>query len=179
MEPILIEQLPASRRSLRLAVVSETYPPEINGVALSLSRFVEGLRKRHHDIQLIRPRQRPLASDHSRQKRSTKVLVGGTCVCSVMVFSLDCFCLTARARGGEAPEPLYRSSVLHFTARSHQDRVTFWVGTLTRRQCDAGFLSAYLIYSSTGSRMYPLATPGAYLEGNMMSIKTYCPSRLP
>lgn len=57
MEPILIEQLPASRRSLRLAVVTETYPPEINGVALSLSRFVEGLRKRNHNIQLIRPRQ--------------------------------------------------------------------------------------------------------------------------
>lgn len=57
MEPILIEQLPAARRSLRLAVVTETYPPEINGVALSLARFVDGLRKRHHDIQLIRPRQ--------------------------------------------------------------------------------------------------------------------------
>ena len=57
MEPILVEQLPASRRCLRLAVVTETYPPEINGVALSLSRFVEGLRERNHEIQLIRPRQ--------------------------------------------------------------------------------------------------------------------------
>jgi glycosyltransferase involved in cell wall biosynthesis len=57
MEPILVEQLPASRRCLRLAVVTETYPPEVNGVALSLSRFVEGLRERNHEIQLIRPRQ--------------------------------------------------------------------------------------------------------------------------
>lgn len=57
MEPILIEQLPASRRSLRLAVVSETYPPEVNGVAISLFHFVEGLRERNHEIQLIRPRQ--------------------------------------------------------------------------------------------------------------------------
>ena len=53
----MIEQLPASRRSLRLAVVTETYPPEVNGVAISLSRFVEGLRERNHAIQLIRPRQ--------------------------------------------------------------------------------------------------------------------------
>jgi glycosyltransferase involved in cell wall biosynthesis len=57
MESIVIEQLPASRRSLRLAVVTETYPPEVNGVALSLSRVVEGLRERGHEIQLVRPRQ--------------------------------------------------------------------------------------------------------------------------
>jgi len=57
MDSILIEQLPAIRRSLRLAIVTETYPPEINGVALSLSRFVEGLRERNHEILLIRPRQ--------------------------------------------------------------------------------------------------------------------------
>ena len=57
MASILIEQLPAHRRSLRLAVVTETYPPEVNGVALSLARFVDGLRECNHDIQLIRPRQ--------------------------------------------------------------------------------------------------------------------------
>lgn len=57
MEPILIEQLPASKRFLRLAIVTETYPPDINGVAISLSRFVDGLRERNHEIQLIRPRQ--------------------------------------------------------------------------------------------------------------------------
>jgi glycosyltransferase involved in cell wall biosynthesis len=57
MDTIVIEQLPVLRRSLRLAVVTETYPPEINGVALSLARFVEGLRERNHEIQLVRPRQ--------------------------------------------------------------------------------------------------------------------------
>ncbi len=57
MSSILIEQLPPTRRSLRLAVVTETYPPEVNGVALTLSRFISGLRERHHEIQLIRPRQ--------------------------------------------------------------------------------------------------------------------------
>ena len=76
MESIRIEQLPASRRSLRLAIVTETYPPEINGVALSLSRFVEGLRERNHDIQLIRPRQ-----DHTEQPAQgggfDEVLTGG------------------------------------------------------------------------------------------------------
>lgn len=60
MESILVEQLPSARRSLRLAIVTETYPPEVNGVAISLSRFVEGLRERNHEIQLIRPRQATL-----------------------------------------------------------------------------------------------------------------------
>jgi glycosyltransferase involved in cell wall biosynthesis len=53
----MVERLPRARRTLRIAVVTETYPPEINGVALSAARFVEGLRTRDHDIMLVRPRQ--------------------------------------------------------------------------------------------------------------------------
>lgn len=49
--------MPPVRRSLRIALVTETYPPEVNGVALTLQRVVEGLRTLQHDIQLIRPRQ--------------------------------------------------------------------------------------------------------------------------
>ena len=56
-EPILFEQLPVGRKSLRIAVVTETYPPEINGVAMTLGRFVSGLNQRQHEVQLIRPRQ--------------------------------------------------------------------------------------------------------------------------
>lgn len=42
---------------MRLAYVTETYPPEINGVALTADRFVCGLRARGHSVDLIRPRQ--------------------------------------------------------------------------------------------------------------------------
>lgn len=55
--PLTVETLPAAKRSLRIAVVTETYPPEINGVALTLQRIVQGLQALNHDIQLIRPRQ--------------------------------------------------------------------------------------------------------------------------
>ena len=41
----------------RVAVVTETYPPEVNGVAVTISRIVEGLRAQGHQVQLIRPRQ--------------------------------------------------------------------------------------------------------------------------
>jgi glycosyltransferase involved in cell wall biosynthesis len=55
--PIQYEELRGTRRSLRIAVVTETYPPEVNGVALTIAHFVEGLRARDHVIQLVRPRQ--------------------------------------------------------------------------------------------------------------------------
>jgi glycosyltransferase involved in cell wall biosynthesis len=42
---------------LRIALVTETYPPEINGVAMTLGRMVEGLSQRGHHIQVVRPRQ--------------------------------------------------------------------------------------------------------------------------
>lgn len=55
--PIQVDDYPAVRQSLRIAVVTETYPPEVNGVAVTIASFVEGLRERNHDVQLIRPRQ--------------------------------------------------------------------------------------------------------------------------
>ncbi len=43
--------------SLRIALVTETYPPEVNGVARTVKEMVEGLRARGHTMQLVRPRQ--------------------------------------------------------------------------------------------------------------------------
>ncbi len=45
------------RRALRVAFVTETYPPEVNGVATTTAQFVDGLRRRGHAVQLVRPRQ--------------------------------------------------------------------------------------------------------------------------
>ncbi|APZ43705.1 glycosyltransferase family 4 protein [Acidihalobacter ferrooxydans] len=44
-------------RTLNIAMVSETWPPEINGVANTLHHWVEALLERGHRVQLIRPRQ--------------------------------------------------------------------------------------------------------------------------
>ncbi|MGM9489886.1 glycosyltransferase family 4 protein [Ideonella sp. YS5] len=55
--PFTVESLAAPRRSLRIACVTETYPPEVNGVAGTLARMIQGLQQRNHEIQLIRPRQ--------------------------------------------------------------------------------------------------------------------------
>ena len=44
--------------SLNIAVVSETYPPEINGVANTMRQLVEGLMRHGHQVTVVRPRQR-------------------------------------------------------------------------------------------------------------------------
>lgn len=51
---------------MRLAFITETFPPEINGVALTVERTVSFLRQRGHVVDLIRPRQAgeaPIATD--------------------------------------------------------------------------------------------------------------------
>ena len=45
------------QRPLRIACVTETYPPEVNGVAMTVARLVQGLRARHHCVRVVRPRQ--------------------------------------------------------------------------------------------------------------------------
>lgn len=64
-DTILVEDHLPARRSLRVALVTETYPPEVNGVAATVSKVVDGLRLSGHQLQLVRPRQGagPLAQD--------------------------------------------------------------------------------------------------------------------
>ncbi len=42
---------------MRYAIVTETYPPEVNGVALTVQSLEMGLREAGHQVDLVRPRQ--------------------------------------------------------------------------------------------------------------------------
>ncbi len=42
---------------MRIALVSETYPPEVNGVALTVQALARGLAAQGHAIEIVRPRQ--------------------------------------------------------------------------------------------------------------------------
>ncbi len=42
---------------MRLVLVTETFPPEINGVARTLGRWADTFRARGHDVHVVRPRQ--------------------------------------------------------------------------------------------------------------------------
>jgi glycosyltransferase involved in cell wall biosynthesis len=58
------------------SVVAETYPPEINGVALTLGRLVSGVRAHGHAVSVIRPRQHA-DDDAERPADPTVTLVRG------------------------------------------------------------------------------------------------------
>jgi len=51
---------------LDIAFVTETFPPEVNGVAMTVGRLVDGLRERGHRVCIFRPRQgkADLGSEH-------------------------------------------------------------------------------------------------------------------
>lgn len=54
---------------MRIALVTETYPPEVNGVAMTNQRLVRGLLGKGHHVLLIKPRRADaLASEHSSLK---------------------------------------------------------------------------------------------------------------
>jgi glycosyltransferase involved in cell wall biosynthesis len=71
-----VDEYPPARQSLRIAIVTETFPPEVNGVAATIASFAEGLHLRNHVVQLIRPRQAraELSGSHLR---FDEVLLGG------------------------------------------------------------------------------------------------------
>lgn len=74
--PFLVENFGPPNPSMRIAVVTETWPPEVNGVALTLSRLIQELSLRQHTIQLIRPKQTPQETESSREGWSELLLKG-------------------------------------------------------------------------------------------------------
>lgn len=61
---------------LRIAVVTETWAPEINGVAMTLGRLVEQLQSRGEHVQLVRP----CRVGESRQSNESLVLIRGMAI---------------------------------------------------------------------------------------------------
>ncbi len=60
---------------MRVAIVTETWPPEINGVALTVHALASGLHALGHDVEVIRPQQ----ADESKTRDDgfDTLLVGG------------------------------------------------------------------------------------------------------
>ena len=73
---IQVERIGSTRPHLNIAVVTETYPPDINGVAHTLSKIVDGLQRNGHVLWLVRPKQQ--ATDTAISKdRYKEILVKG------------------------------------------------------------------------------------------------------
>ena len=56
------------RPRLKITIVTETWSPEINGVANSLLQLCKGLQKLGHRIQLIRPIQKTICTDFQAEQ---------------------------------------------------------------------------------------------------------------
>ena len=57
------------RPRLKIAIVTETWPPEINGVALSMMQLCQGLQRLGHKILLVRPTQKAICTEfHPEQE---------------------------------------------------------------------------------------------------------------
>ena len=65
---------------LRIALVTETYPPEINGVAVTLHHLVTGMLKRGHAVHVVRPRQSGADIPEQFEGRCAETLVPGIAI---------------------------------------------------------------------------------------------------
>ena len=57
-------------------MVTETYPPEINGVAVTMLNIIDELRRRGHEVAIVRPRQHA-ADTPASDERLAEILVRG------------------------------------------------------------------------------------------------------
>ncbi len=76
-DELFVESFASRAPSLRIAVVTETFPPEVNGVAMTLGRIVDGLLQRGHAVQVVRPRQAKEGSSASARDGLDEVLSRG------------------------------------------------------------------------------------------------------
>jgi glycosyltransferase involved in cell wall biosynthesis len=92
---------------MRVAIVSETYPPEINGVALTVAGLAHGLGAAGHGVQVIRPRQSQPQPDPGVDDT---VLVRGVGLPMYPGLLLGLPCtrrLRALWKNGKAPDAIY------------------------------------------------------------------------
>lgn len=93
---------------MRIAIVTETYPPEVNGVALTVQGLVAGMAEDGHDIRLIRPFQ-PGVSTLPPSRPIRELLVPGAALPKYpgLRFGFPAGGKLARLFAAERPEAVY------------------------------------------------------------------------
>ena len=75
-QDLTVDSFASESVPLRIAIVTETFPPEVNGVAMTLGRIVAGVLERGHSLQVVRPRQ-PRDATHQQRASLDEVLSRG------------------------------------------------------------------------------------------------------
>ncbi len=96
------------RPALHITVVTETYPPEINGVANTMRHLVAGLAVRGHQLHVVRPRQ-GTDSGSSGGARTGETLVPGLPIPGYrgLRFGLPVFACLRRLWQVQRPDLIY------------------------------------------------------------------------
>ena len=94
---------------MRIAIVTETYPPEINGVALTVQGFVEQLARLGHEVALVRPHQPGAARDPMRLPSVEELLVRGAALPRYpgLRFGMPCAATLRREWRRRRPDAVY------------------------------------------------------------------------
>jgi glycosyltransferase involved in cell wall biosynthesis len=110
------QQIQQRQRRLHVALVTETYPPEVNGVANTLAQLARGLARRGHRITLVRPRQ-PTdrragtgeSDDAQCKTAASELLVGGLPLPGYrgLRFGLPAYGRLSRRWRGARPDAVY------------------------------------------------------------------------
>ena len=93
---------------MKIAVVTETYPPEVNGVALTVHSLVSQMAADGHDLLLVRPRQ-PGVSAMPLAQPISELLVAGAALPKYpgLRFGFPAGRLLARHFGARRPDAVY------------------------------------------------------------------------
>lgn len=93
---------------MKIAIVTETYPPEVNGVALTVHALVSQLAADGHELLLVRPRQ-PGVSAMPLARPVSELLVAGAALPKYpgLRFGFPVRRLLARHFGARRPDAIY------------------------------------------------------------------------
>jgi glycosyltransferase involved in cell wall biosynthesis len=98
-----------ARTPHHICVVTETYLPEINGVAITLSRFVSGLRALGNRVSVVHPRQRQQTAKSSFNKEGHDIQIRGLPLpgYSGLQFGIPCGRRLRRTWSHDLPDVMY------------------------------------------------------------------------
>lgn len=91
---------------MKICIVTETYPPEVNGVAMTLHRISNELRKQGHSVTIVRPRQ---SSEAQNAQYADETIVTGLPLPGYdgLRFGLPCRRKLRKLWTSEAPDIIY------------------------------------------------------------------------
>ena len=91
---------------VHISIITETFPPEVNGVAMTLHQLALGLAREGHRVEVVRPRQK---QPHEPSDSFFEVEVGGLPLPGYqgLRFGLPCKGKLLRKWRSESPDVLY------------------------------------------------------------------------